>query len=171
MQLAGGIPISEKKVGTIADVINSPYIDLIAYNLSQGVAPQTIERTLKCVFGGTDTRYQITNLRELFFNDVECVRGKKFIFKIEDSSTEDLLPFSKEEILNRRIGSLPLQLTTTITKKLKNGDKLDPTEAQLLMNILNYKLKSKEIKQIPLLEDYIDPTKEDMIFEGVEYDE
>lgn len=144
---------------------------MIAYNLSQGVAPQTIETALKCVFGGTDTRYQITNLRELFFKDVECVRGKKFIFNVNSNSTEELLPFSKEEILDRRINSLPLQLTTTITKKLKKGEKLDATESQLLMNILNYKLKSKEIKQVPLLEDYVDPTMEDMIFEGVEYDE
>ena len=144
---------------------------MIAYNLAQGVAPQTIERTLKCVFGGTDTRYQITNLRELFFSDVECVRGKKFIFKMDNNSTEDLLPFSKEDILNRNIESVPLQLINKIKKKLKKDEKLDPTEAQLLMNILNYKLKSKEIKQIPLLEDYVDPTLEDMIFEGVEYDE
>ena len=81
------------------------------------------------------------------------------------------MPFSKEEIQNRLIESIPTYIAQNTVKKLKKGEKLDPTESQLLMNILNYKLKSKEIKQIPLLEDYVDPTKEDMIFEGVEYNE
>ena len=144
---------------------------MIAYNLSQGVSPQKIVDTLKCVFGSDDTIYQVRNLRELFFKDVECVRGKKFIFDMGNASGDELLPFSKEEIQNRMIESIPSYIAQRTIKKLKKGDKLDPTESQLLMNILNYKLKSKEIKQVPLLEDYVDPTKEDMIFEGVEYDE
>ena len=169
--MKGGIPISNQKIGTIADVINSPYLDLIAYNLSQGVSPQTIEQTIKCVFGGTDTQYQITNLRKLYFNDIECVRGKKFIFDTANSTIEELLPFSREEIQERKVNSIPLYLTERILKKLKKGEDLDARETQLLMGILNYNLKRKEVKQIPLLEEYVDPTKEDMIFEGVEYDE
>lgn len=88
-----------------------------------------------------------------------------------NASGDDLLPFSKEELQNRMIESIPSYIAQRTIKKLKKGEKLDPTESQLLMNILNYKLKSKELKQIPLLEEYVDPTKEDMIFEGVEYDE
>ena len=151
--------------------MNSPYLDLIVYNLAQGVAPQRIEETLKCVFGGTDTRYQITNLRELFFMDVECVRGKKFIFDLSNASTDELLPFSREEIQERKVNSIPLYLTERILKKLKKGEDLDARETQLLMGMLNYNLKRKEVKQLPLLEDYVDPSMEDMIFEGVEYDE
>lgn len=151
--------------------MNSPYLDLIAYNLSQGVSPQNIVNTLKCVFGGTDTIYQIRNLRELFFSDVECIRGKKFIFKIDNTSGDDLLPFSREEIQERKVNSIPLYLTERILKKLKKGEDLDARETQFLMGMLNYNLKRKEVKQIPLLEDYVDPAMEDMIFEGVEYDE
>lgn len=151
--------------------MNSPYLDLICYNLKIGVAPQRIADTNKCVFGADDTVYQITNLKKLFFNDVETVRGKTVVFNIPNLSLDELLPFSIEDIRERNLNSLSPKLVKNINRKLKCGEKLDPTEAQLLMNLLNYKLKSKEIKQMPLLEEYVDPTKEDMIFEGVEYDE
>ena len=102
---------------------------------------------------------------------MECIRGKKFIFHIDNNSGDDLLPFSREEIQERKVNSIPLYLTERIIKKLKKGEDLDARETQLLMGMLNYNLKRKEIKQIPLLEDYVDPAMEDMIFEGVEYDE
>ena len=111
------------------------------------------------------------DFRKIFFPDVKTEKGKSVQFPPSDFELEDHLPFSFEDLLNSNLESLPVELFKEIRNDVRCGNDVNPTEAQLLMNILNYKLKSKEIKQTPLLEDYLDPSKEDMIFEGVEYDE
>ena len=167
----GGYKISKKKTGPITDVMTSPNIDFIVYNIISNVAPDKICIFVNTVFCEDIRRLHIFDFRTTFFPDIETEKGKQVQFPPNDFALEDYLPFSQEDLLNRNIDVLPLKLSQRTIRKLRKNEKLDATDTQLLMNILNYKLKSKEVKQLPLLEDYVDPTKEDMIFEGVEYDE
>ena len=155
----------------MTDVITSPYLNLIAYNLDEGVSCNKISDSLKVVFNEKIREKHIRSFKDMFFPNYECVRGKSFIFKSKSELSDINLPFNQKDILDNLLDSISLKLGVKLNNQVSKDEDIKAVDSQLLMNLLNYAIKSKEVKQIPLLEDYVDPTKEDMIFEGVEYDE
>jgi len=105
----------------------------------------------------------------MFFKDIKAVKGSEIKLPPEDFNLKDYLPFNQEDLLRRNVDTLPLLLSNDLFNKVKNGEKLEGSETQLLMNLIKHR-DLTDILSGPSLEDFVTPEVEDKIFEWADSD-
>ena len=98
----------------MTDVITSPYINLIAYNLNEGVSCNKISDTLKIVFNEKVKESHIRSFKDTFFKDYECIRGKSFVFETDNKILEQSLPFNPNDVFKNILNAILLKLKMLI---------------------------------------------------------
>lgn len=122
------------------------------------------------MFNANIRRRHMSDFKAMFLKDVKAVKGTPIGLPPEDFDLRDYLPFTQEDILKRNVDSLPLLLANDAYDKVKSGEKVDGSNAQLLMNLIKHADLTK-ILTGPSIEDYVTPELEDKIFEWVDSDE
>ena len=103
-----GVGISRRKSCNVTDVMYSPYLDIIVFNLVSKVSCDRVTNFVNGVFNANIRRNHMSDFKAMFFKDVKAVKGTPISLPPSDDNLNDYLPFTQEDIIKRKVDYLPL---------------------------------------------------------------